>query len=821
MILPELLKVLSRLRFACFKDRKTTGCAESYCGYDGRHKIQDEGKMINNPGKYAQTEYALRTGEERFFTIFNSVNDAIFIHDADSGAILDVNDKMCDMYGYTREEALNVDIGELSSGIVPYTLENAIAKVRITASGEPHLFEWHCRHKNGKLFWGEVNMKRASIGGTDRVLATVRDITGRRRTAEKMEETKRRYHLLFESANDAILLMRNDRFVECNMKALEMFGCTLGQIIGKAPYRFSPPTQPDSSNSLEKAVEKINAALLGHPQIFEWVHIKKDGTPFTAEVSLNRIDLGPRTFIQAIVRNITERKRVEEKLIREKAFSDTIIDSLPGVFYVCDEEGKLLRWNDREKKTTGYSVAELSEMNVMKLFYKDKQLVMTKIQEVLGSGTSFLEASLITKSGNPIPFYLTGCRMSVDGKQYIVGIGIDISERKTLEEQLRQAQKMRSIGTLAGGIAHDFNNTLAAIIGYGHIVLMKMAKDDPQRQNVQHILDVSDKASHLIKDLLLFSRKQVSVKKPVDLNEIVKLTNKFVTRIIGEDVLYSTHLQEERLPVLADSDQIEHVLMNLATNARDALISGGNFSISTKMIMIDDVFIASHGYGKPGQYAMMTVRDTGSGMDSATQQRIFEPFFTTKEFGKGFGLGLAVAYGIIEQHNGYISLYSEPGKGTTFYIYLPIIEFTDREKVVPKVMEKPLGGTETILLAEDDEAVRNLSAATLEDFGYRVIVAVDGEDAVRKFIENKDNVQLLLLDHIMPKKNGKEVYDDIKKVAAGIRVIFASGYSPDIVRQQAMLGNDVPVIYKPISPAELLKKVQETIERDLIPTMIT
>jgi len=762
--------------------------------------------------KRLDAEDALRASEERFFSIFNSVNDAIFIHDADSGAILDVNNKMCDMYGYTREEALMADVGALSSGIAPYIQEDAVAKVRMAASGEQQLFEWHCKHKNGQLFWSEVNMKRASIGGTDRVLVTVRDITERKQAAEKLEESERRYRMLFESANDAILLMRNDRFVDCNMKTLDMFGCSREQIIGKAPYRFSPPTQPDSRNSLEKAVEKINAAELGHPQIFEWVHIKRDGTPFSAEVSLNRIELGTRTFIQAIVRDITERKCAEEKLIREKAFSDTIIDSLPGVFYICDEEGKLLRWNDHEKSITGYSMVELSEMNVMKLFNKDQQFVMTKIHEVLESGNTCLETSLITKSGNSIPFYLTGCRMFVDGKRYIVGIGIDISERKTLEEQLRQSQKMQSIGTLAGGIAHDINNTLSAIIGYGHIVLMKMAKDDPQRQNVRHILDASDRAAHLIKDLLLFSRKQVSVKKPVDLNEIVKLMNKFITRIIGEDVLYNTHLQEERLPVLADSHQIEHVLMNLATNARDAMISGGDFSISTKMIMIDDAFISSQGYGKPGQYAMMTVTDTGSGMDSVTQQRIFEPFFTTKEFGKGFGLGLAVAYGIIEQHDGYISLYSELGKGATFYIYLPIIEFTEREKVMPKVMEKPLGGKETILLAEDDEAVRNLTAATLKDFGYRVIVAVDGEDAVRKFIENKDNVQLLLLDLIMPKKNGKEVYDDIKKVAAGIRVIFASGYSPDIVRQRAILGNDVPIVYKPVSPVEILKKVREALD---------
>ena len=330
---------------------------------------------------------------------------------------------------------------------------------------------------------------------------------------------------------------------------------------------------------------------------------------------------------------------------------------------------------------------------------------------------------------------------------------------------------MESIGTLAGGIAHDFNNILTAIIGYGNIALMKMAKDDPQRLNIEHMLDAADRAAHLTKDLLLFSRRQISERKPIDLNDVVRKVETFLKRVIGEDIECKTKQFAGTLPILGDTHQLEQVLMNFATNARDAMPKGGIFSVSTEQMKFDNEFASIDGYIKSGNYALITISDTGNGMDEVTREHIFEPFFTTKEVGKGTGLGLAVVYGIIKQHEGAINVYSEQGRGTIFQIYLPLIAGLENE-TKSSVAERPTGGTETILLAEDDENVRNLTRAVLEDFGYHVIIAKDGQDAVNKYIESKDRIRLLLFDIIMPKKTGKEAYDAIRTVTPGVKALF-------------------------------------------------
>jgi PAS domain S-box-containing protein len=763
--------------------------------------------MFNNDaGKRVTTEDALRASEDRFFAIFNSVNDAILIHDVATGAILDVNDKMCEMFGYTREEALMANVGDLSSGIPPYTQEEAVAKVK-AATGAPQLFEWHYKHKNGQLFWGEVNMKHALIGGSNHVLVTVRDVTERKLAAQKLQESEQRYRMLFESANDAILLMRHDRIVDCNTKALEMFECTRGQIVGKSLYRFSPPTQPDSRESVEKAVEKINAALQGHSQMFEWVHIKRDATPFTAEVSLNRVELDTRTFIQAIVRDITERKRIEQALLHEKVFSDAVIDSLPGVLYICDEEGRLLRWNNNEKETTGYSMAELSKMNVLKLFHKDRHLVETKIHEVLESGRTSLEASIITKSGSPIPFFLTGCRMVLDGKRYIVGIGIDISERKKLEDQLHQAQKLEAIGALAGGIAHDFNNILSAIIGYASILQMKLKPDDELRHHVEQILASSERAAELTRGLLAFTRKQPIELKPVNINEMILGFQKILTRLIGEDIDFRVVTAPGNLIVESDKGQLEQVMMNLIMNARDAMPRGG------KLIVTTDRMTRTDNYGEipSGPYAVITVTDTGCGMDKTTQEHIFEPFFTTKVEGKGTGLGLAIVYGVIKKHNGFIHVYSEQGMGTTFRIYLPLISCFEQESDL-KERAPLLYGTETVLLIEDDSNMRRVTKDILEEFGYTVLEAVDGEDAVRVFRKNKSRVQIVLCDLIMPKMNGQETYEELIKIRCDIKAIFMSGYTADIISQKGILEKEMNFISKPMNLTDLLNKIRNVLD---------
>ena len=396
----------------------------------------------------------------------------------------------------------------------------------------------------------------------------------------------------------------------------------------------------------------------------------------------------------------------------------------------------------------------------------------------------------------------------------MMGCHIDTTDQKKLEKQYLHAQKMESIGTLAGGVAHDFNNILTVIGGLSQITLMKMADDNPFRGNIGGILEATERATHLTKELLLFSRKQESARHPVDLNDIIDKTGKFLHRIIGEDILLKRMSHDLPLLILANSNQLEQVLMNLAVNARDAMPHGGEFTLRTEEVVLDEAFIITNGYGQLGPYALLTVADTGSGMDKATQQRIFEPFFSTKEVGKGTGLGLSVVYGIIKQHDGFITVDSEPGQGSTFRIYLPLTTAA-RQESGEEEGQPVAGGTETILLAEDNNLVRELVTSVLAEAGYTVIVAVDGAEAVRKFQENADSIQLLLFDLIMPKMNGKEAADEIHKLQPGMKTIFASGYSPDIAQQKVFLDASSYLIFKPVSPRDLLKKVRNVLDGTL------
>jgi len=371
---------------------------------------------------------------------------------------------------------------------------------------------------------------------------------------------------------------------------------------------------------------------------------------------------------------------------------------------------------------------------------------------------------------------------------------------------------MEAVGQLSGGIAHDFNNILTAIIGYGNLLKMQVEKDSTLSTYMKYILDSAERAANLTQDLLAFSRKQMISPKPTNVNEVIKGTEKILLRLIGADIELSTHLSDKDLIVMADSTRMEHVLMNLATNARDAMPEGGNLFISSESTEIDERFINIYGYGEKGKYAVITVSDTGVGMDEQTKDKIFEPFFTTKEVGKGTGLGLAMVYGIVKQHDGFINVYSEPGKGTTFKLYLPLIyaEITDTKGIDLPISK---GGIETILVAEDDALVRKFMREVLEGAGYTVIEVKDGEDAIDVFIENKDRIQLLILDVIMPKKNGKEVYDTLKGSFPLIKAIFTSGYSADILYKKGIISEGPEVILKPISSNNLLRKIRDLLDK--------
>jgi two-component system NtrC family sensor kinase len=514
-----------------------------------------------------------------------------------------------------------------------------------------------------------------------------------------------------------------------------------------------------------------------------------------------------------IATDITDRKKAEEAQHLQSAALQAAANSI----VITDRNGSIAWVNPAFTTLTGYSAEEAIGKNLRDLVKSGvhDQAFYKQLWDALLAGEVWRgEIMNRHKNGTLYPEgqTITPVKDASGDITHFVAIKRDLTEHHKLEAQLIQAQKMESIGTLAGGVAHDFNNILTAIIGYGYLVLRKMAQDDPQRLTIEHMLEAADRAAHLTKDLLLFSRKQAIDRKPVDLNMVVEKVEKFLKRVIGEDIECNTMLQEVKLPVLADAYQLEQVLMNFATNARDAMPQGGALTVTTESFQLNEDFTTEHGFGKPGRYALLTVSDTGAGMDEGTRQRIFEPFFTTKEVGKGTGLGLAVVYGIIKQHEGLITVDSESGSGTTFRIYLPIFAEKTGEETRNLQEEDSVGGTETILLAEDDEAVRNLTKAVLTEFGYTVILAIDGEDAVKNFMANKDAIDLLLFDLIMPKKTGKEAYDEIRKIRPEIPAIFTSGYAPDVIRRKAAVERDVMIVTKPAPPAELLIKVRTILD---------
>ncbi|NVN91023.1 MAG: response regulator [Desulfuromonadales bacterium] len=391
-----------------------------------------------------------------------------------------------------------------------------------------------------------------------------------------------------------------------------------------------------------------------------------------------------------------------------------------------------------------------------------------------------------------------------------------ILEQQRTEEQLRQAQKMEAIGRFSAGIAHDFNNMLTVIFGYGAMMLMNMSSDDPQRDKLDQILAAAERARNLTRSLLIFSRKQELKRERLNLNGSIKNVEMLLRRIIGEDISLIMSLSEEEIAIIADSGHIEQMLMNLATNARDAMPTGGMLSLGTDVVEIDEEFVKMHGFGTPGRYAVISVSDTGVGMDAATLQRIFEPFFTTKETGKGTGLGLSIIYGIIQQHKGHINVYSEPGQGATFRIYLPVMPGDAPDNDTTPCRQDIPRGHETILVVDDDTAIRDYLELFLTELGYRVFSARDGREAIDVFREKMGQIDLVLMDVILPHKNGREAAREIRSMKSDIKVLFNSGYPSDLVHGRNLLESGELMLMKPLTPSELAVTVRAALDGELL-----
>jgi len=636
------------------------------------------------------------------------------------------------------------------------------------------------------------------------VVETLHDVTERKRTEEMLSKQLDFTAAVLETVGSLVLVLdRQGKIVQFNRACEEVSGYTFEEVQGKYVWDFLLP-----SEQVEAAKGIFKNLVPGmFPNKYENHWVAKDGSrkliawSSTALLSAD----GLVDFVIPTGIDITECKRANEALLQEKRFSDAIIDSLPGTFYICDADGRLIRWNDNEKELTGYSMEELMHMNLLDLFREDRDIVAKAMHEVYNAGRATVEARLVTKSGEAIPYFLSGLRVSMDNKQYLVGVGLDISERKKLQDQLMQAQKMESVGTLDGGIVSDFNDILTAVVDYGNLLNMKTPISDPLRHDADQIDSPADSAAQLTQSLHADSTKQIMNPKPVNLNDIVRKLGPFLTRLIGEDVELVMALTDKDVTVQADPGLIEQVLMNLATNARDAMPDGGTLHIHSDRIDLDDELAMTHPCGKPGKYAMIAVAGSGTGIDEKTRQRTFESSLTTKK--AEWETGLEMVYDVVKQHKGSIDVMSEVDKGTTVTIYLPAFQANLAEERSADVVSDNKG-RETILVAEDDEAIRWLTKDMLEEFGYTVILADNGEDALNKFGENRDKIQLLLLDVIMPKKSGKETYEEIKRMNPEIKAIFLSGHTADLHLKKGILKEELNVIIKPFAVTALLDKVR-------------
>ena len=499
----------------------------------------------------------------------------------------------------------------------------------------------------------------------------------------------------------------------------------------------------------------------------------------------------------------------------EYKFRSLVENSVAGVYLIQD--GLFRYVNPRFCEITGYSREELLDrLGPRDLTYEsDWPLVERKIRERIDGKINAVNYTFraVKADGTVFDVEVYGARTLYNGRPAIIGTLLDITEKKSLQEQLIKSQRLESVGLLAGGIAHDFNNILTAIIGYATMLKMKLGESE-HVDKVDAILKASDRASNLTKGLLAFSRRQILQPRTVMLSHIIRDFEKIIKRLIPEHIEIECFYNDTK-PVYVDPAQIEQVLMNLLTNARDALPGGGKIIIETFDALFDEDYLMSHRWvTREGEYVCLSVSDNGIGMDEETQKHIFEPFFTTKEVGKGTGLGLATVYGIVKQHRGYINLYSEPGRGTTFKLYFPVAEdFAEETGKDEEVSTEETGGGESVLVAEDEADVRDTICTALEERGYRVCATSDGKEALEKIMENPAAFDLLILDVVMPGYSGKEVFDRARKVGFKGKVLYISGYTMNYIHKDHIVDEKTAFLSKPFTPHELLKEVRNVLER--------
>jgi len=721
--------------------------------------------------------------------------------------------------GYTDEELM----GKKPSDLVhPDDLEGVRKNAILMLKGLSHTpYEFRIITKEGDIRWIEEKVVSIIYEGRRASLGNFLDVTRRRNAEEELETASKEVKFLFESIPDPVTIsdLETGRYIYVNQAFCQYTGYSKEEALGKTPFDLNLYANKGDRDRLVKHLEKD-----GKVDSFEVPFRLRDGRVFHGLLSGKIFKYRSKRSLIAVAKDMTPIKEAAERLKESERRYRELFDSVSDLIYRQDLDGKFVSVNHAVTDIFGYSINELIGRKASDFMKPELRPLFESeyLQKVKTRGHHEGVSAYFAKDGRK--FYLEYRSQLIrppNGEPFISGIARDVTERilaqreiKKLEKQVLQAQKMEAIGTLAGGVAHDFNNILQAILGYTQILLMSKSEDDPDVQNLKQIEMAVKRASELTHQLLAFSQKVKSELRPINLNQEVREVEKLLRRTIPKMINIELRLAEDLKVINADAAQLEQVIMNLCVNARDAMPEGGSIIIETENVFMDDEYCKEHLGSKAGSYVMLSISDTGDGMDKETLEHIFEPFFTTKDVGKGTGLGLAMVYGIVENHDGYITCYSEPGKGTNFKIYFPVIDAEPYriEDVKQEDLSGLKGNGETLLLVDDEDSLRELGKTILEEFGYKVILANNGESALKTYEAQKSDISIVVLDLIMPGMGGSQCLEKLLEIDPDAKVVIASGYAVNGETKRAIDAGAKGFVRKPYEVKQFLRTVREALD---------
>jgi len=766
------------------------------------------------------SEEALQASEVNYRSIFNSVNDAIFVHDLETGAILDVNDRMCEMYGYTADEIRFFSVEGISSGQFPYTVDKAAQYIKLAAAGEPQLFKWHAKDKNGRLFWVEVNLKHAMIGGKSRVLAVVRDITDRIMAEEALAESQRALSTLMGNLPGMAYRCRNDidwtmEFVSDGCQALT--GYPAFDIIENRKVSYGKLIHPDDQQlvwrTVQTAIDKKEPFQMMYRIFDASNHLK-----WVWEKGCGIFDKsGELKAIEGFITDITDYKLTQDALEEERQRLDVTLRSIGDGVITTDVNGRVVLINKVAEYLTGWSQEEAIGMRLSEVFRIINEVTRAEaenpVDKVLRHGIIVGLANhtaLISRDGVEKSIADSGAPIR-DRQGNIIGVVLvfrEITETKKLQEALARAQRLETASMVASQVAHDFNNLLAPLIAYPEFIKQELSKDSQAIKYLEDIESSAQQMADINQQLLTMGRRSHFNLEPLNLNRIIKQTIKQL-QPLPDSLKIQLNLAKDLMNIKGGDSQIFRVILNLLINARESMHDQGEITIKTENQYIDQKR-GQFNIITRGEYVKMTISDTGPGIPREIRGRIFDPFFTTKttEKKRGSGLGLSVVNAVVEEHNGFIDFECPPEGGTSFYVYFPIT----RETIEESISVETIGGTESILVVDDDKIQREVTCKLLQKLGYTAEAVESGEEAV-KYLKSTPR-DLIVLDMIMPNGiDGAETYKRMLEINPGQKAILVSGYAESERVRQALEYGAGAFVRKPMTLKSLAAAVRKELDR--------